>query len=64
MSEWKLLKKLQNSQTNVRYNDFIILIEAFGFKHMRTSGSNSIYKHKDTPSLVNVQNNKGKAISN
>jgi predicted RNA binding protein YcfA (HicA-like mRNA interferase family) len=37
------------------------LIEAFGFRLARTSGSHHIFAHPDIPELVNIQNHRGKA---
>ena len=61
MNKHKLLEKLRNSQKNVQYDDFVILIEAFGFKHDRTKGSHTMYKHTDIPEIMNIQNDQGRA---
>lgn len=37
------------------------LIEAFGFKLSRVSGSHHIFSRSDIPKLVNIQNVKGQA---
>jgi len=34
MNKRKLLEKLENNQKNVNFNDFMDLIEAFGFRQI------------------------------
>ena len=63
MNKRKLLERLQNSSKNVKYNDFVVLIEAFGFRIIRTNGSHNVYEREDVPDMVNIQNDKGKAKS-
>ena len=57
----KLLARLLNNRKNVRYNDFVILVEAFDFRHMRTEGSHNIYKNEAVSEIINIQNEKGEA---
>jgi len=45
----------------VRYEDFITIIEAYGFQHARSGGSHNIYERSDLPEMVNIQNDNGKA---
>jgi predicted RNA binding protein YcfA (HicA-like mRNA interferase family) len=62
MNKRKLLKKLlTGSNKNVRFGDLVALVEAFGFRRARSSGSHHIFEHADVPELLNIQNNKGKA---
>ena len=61
MNKRKLLEKLENSQKNVRYGDFVALIEAFGFRRTRGEGSHEIYRRVGVADIVNIQSNKGKA---
>jgi predicted RNA binding protein YcfA (HicA-like mRNA interferase family) len=61
LNERKLLAKIQSSSKNIRYGDFVRLIEAFGFKRIRGEGSHNIYERKDVPEMVNIQNDNGKA---
>ena len=42
MNKRKLLSSIQNSIKNVRYNDFVILINAYGFKRTRGNGSHDL----------------------
>ena len=61
MNKRKLLARLQNSRKNVRYSDFVTLIEAFGFEYVRTNGSHNVYERKDVPEILNIQEEKGQA---
>ena len=61
MNKRKLLARLQNNCKNIRYNDFVLLAEAFGFKHRRTDGSHNIYKNAAIAEVLNIQEEKGEA---
>jgi predicted RNA binding protein YcfA (HicA-like mRNA interferase family) len=63
MNPRKLLRRLANSQTNVRFSDFTRLVETFGFVLDRHSGtSHRIYKHADFPDArLNLQPVSGEA---
>ena len=61
MNKRKLLEKLENNQKNVHFNDFVALVEAFGFREIRVKGSHHIYERSDVPDMVNIQNDKGQA---
>ena len=61
MSKRKLLEKLINNQKNVRYGDFVTLVEAFGFRRTRGEGSHEVYRRPGVAEIVNVQNDGGKA---
>ena len=61
MNNRKLLAKIQNSSKNIRYGDFVTLIEAFSFRRIRGEGSHNIYERIDVPEMVNIQNEEGKA---
>jgi len=63
MNKRKLLAQLQNSCKNVKYNDFALLVEAFGFKYRRTGGSHNIYKNMVIRESLNLQDEKGEAKS-
>jgi len=60
MSKQKLLKKALAGSKNIRFADMIILVEAFGFRLSRISGSHHIFIHSDVPELVNLQEVDGK----
>lgn len=60
MNRRKLLKRLAaGNLQNVAYSDFIHLMEGFGFRILRVTGSHHIYGRPDVNELVNVQNVKG-----
>ena len=61
MNKRKLLKKILAGRKNVRFDDMVSLVEAFGFRLDRTSGSHHIFEHPNIPEIVNIQNRKGKA---
>jgi predicted RNA binding protein YcfA (HicA-like mRNA interferase family) len=61
MNKRKLLKKILAGSKNIRFDDFVALVEAFGFRQARTNGSHHIFEHPNLPELVNLQNKKGKA---
>jgi predicted RNA binding protein YcfA (HicA-like mRNA interferase family) len=58
----KLLEKILTGSKNVQFDELVGLVEAFGFKLSRISGSHHIFIHPDIPDLVNLQNRKGKAV--
>jgi predicted RNA binding protein YcfA (HicA-like mRNA interferase family) len=61
MKPRKILTKALASPNNLRFGDFMKLVEAFGFELARVSGSHHIFEHLGAPELVNLQNHKGKA---
>ena len=63
LTKQKLLAKIQNNTTSIRYNDFVALIKAYGFKRTHSNGSHEIYRRQDIPDIVNIQNDNGKAKS-
>ena len=62
MNKQKLLTRLQNNCKNVNFNDFLILVEAYSFKHRRTNGSHHIYKNNNIGETLNLQEVKGEAM--
>ncbi|MFL6213868.1 MAG: type II toxin-antitoxin system HicA family toxin [Blastocatellia bacterium] len=61
MNKRKLLKKALAGSNDIRFNDMVSLVEAFGFVLSRTSGSHHIFTHSDVSELVNLQEVNGKA---
>ena len=61
MNKRKLLIKIQNNCKNIRYGDFVLLIEAFKFRRIRGEGSHNVYERIDVPEMVNIQNEEGKS---
>lgn len=61
MKPRKILEKALASTANVSFADMRRLVEAFGFRLSRVSGSHHIFAHADVRELVNLQDVKGKA---
>ena len=61
MNKQKLLLQIHNNHKNVRFGDFVLLIQSFGFKLLRISGSHHIFEHKNINEIINIQNVNGKA---
>ena len=61
MNKRKLLRKILSSPNNVRFQEMVSLIQAFGFHLDRTAGSHHIFVHPDIPELMNLQNVHGQA---
>ncbi|MCD4696956.1 MAG: type II toxin-antitoxin system HicA family toxin [Bacteroidales bacterium] len=61
MKNSKLLEKILGGSKNIHFNDFVNLVENFGFQLSRTKGSHHIFIHKGINELINLQNYKGKA---
>ena len=59
MNKKKLLKKILSGSKNIRFQDMLVLVQAFGFSHVRTQGSHHIFAHPQINELVNLQNVKG-----
>ncbi len=55
----KILEKVLAGSKNISFNDFILLVEGFGFHLSRVSGSHHIFAHPAVKELVNLQNVKG-----
>jgi predicted RNA binding protein YcfA (HicA-like mRNA interferase family) len=55
----KTLTKILAGSKNVNFNDFCLLVEAFGFKLTRVNGSHHIFKSPEVNELINLQNVKG-----
>ncbi|HEX2620305.1 MAG TPA: type II toxin-antitoxin system HicA family toxin [Phototrophicaceae bacterium] len=51
----KLLAKILSGSKNIRFDEFVALLEAFGFVLTRISGSHRIYTHSDVPRSFPVQ---------
>jgi predicted RNA binding protein YcfA (HicA-like mRNA interferase family) len=61
MNKRSLLRSILAGSKNVRFADMVGLVEAFGFRLSRTSGSHHIFVHPDISELVNMQNVQGQA---
>lgn len=62
MKRRKLLKRVSVGQLrNIAFGDMINLVEGFGFRLARTSGSHHIFINPAIPEMVNLQEVKGEA---
>lgn len=61
MSPEKLLRQILEGKKSIRFHDFSLLLEAFGFKLDRKNGSHHIYKREGISEFINIQNFKGEA---
>jgi predicted RNA binding protein YcfA (HicA-like mRNA interferase family) len=61
MTARKILQKAIASPANLRFRDLVRLVEAFGFRLSRTSGSHHIFIHSVVEEAVNIQDVNGKA---
>ena len=61
MNKHKLLEKIYNNTKNVKFNEFISIVEAFGFILTRSTGSHFIYKNPKINQWLNLQSRKGEA---
>jgi predicted RNA binding protein YcfA (HicA-like mRNA interferase family) len=55
----KTLSKVLDGSKNIFFTDFVSLVEGFGFRLSRVSGSHHIFNHPKVKELVNLQNVKG-----
>ena len=55
----KILAKVLRGSKNIAFGDFVLLVEGFGFRLSRVSGSHHIFVHDSVRELVNLQNVKG-----
>jgi HicA toxin of bacterial toxin-antitoxin, len=59
----KLFKKILSGSDNIRFDDVVAVMEAFGFHLKRINGSHHIFKREGIPKLLNLQSCNGKAKS-
>ena len=58
MNKQKLLEKVLSGSKNIRFDDFVRLVEAFGFELSRIRGSHHIFEHPGVPEILNLQNSR------
>ena len=59
MKKRKILEKLLSGSKNIRFDEMVTLLEAFGFSLSRINGSHHIFNHPELPEIINIQNKKG-----
>ncbi len=62
MKKRKLFKKILSRSDNVRFGDFVAVVETFGFRLARVNDSHHIFKRDGIPEVLNLQEREGKAI--
>ncbi len=61
MNKRKLLHRLITNQKNVKFSDLVLILQSFGFKLDRVSGSHHIFLHSKIDEILNIQNVKDEA---
>lgn len=62
MNRRKLLRRLaEGALQSVAFGDLVNLVEGFGFRQQRVSGSHHIFAHPGIPELINLQELHGAA---
>jgi len=56
-----LVRLLQGNLRNVAFGGLVRLLEAFGFREVRVSGSHHIFAHPSIQELANIQDVRGEA---
>lgn len=51
----KTLKKIVDGSKNISFNDFVHLVEAFGFRLDRINGSHHYFVHRTAPTGFPIQ---------
>lgn len=51
----KILKKILSGSKNIRFAEFVALLEAFGLTFERISGSHHIFSHPHIPQAISIQ---------
>ena len=57
----RLLEKARSGSANIRFRDMVSLVEGFGFRESRVTGSHHIFVHPRVREIVNLQDVDGKA---
>lgn len=57
MKAHKLFKKVLAGSKNIRFDDFVTLIIAFGFTLERITGSHRVFSHPNIPQTISAQPN-------
>lgn len=61
MNPHKTLEKILSGSKNIRFADMVRLVQAFGFRLARVSGSHHIFVRSGIPEILNLQNAGGQA---
>jgi hypothetical protein len=61
MTKRKPFAKVLSGSDNIRFDDLVKVVEAFGFHLVRITGSHHIFSHPGIEEMLNLQEKKGKA---
>jgi predicted RNA binding protein YcfA (HicA-like mRNA interferase family) len=61
MKPRKLLQKILSGSKNIKFTEFVHLVEAFGFHLSCIKGSHHMFANPDVDELVNIQDVNGEA---
>jgi len=61
LNKRRLLRKIINNPNNVKFGDFISVVESFGFVLLRTKGSHFVFFNDEIKEMINIQNFKFEA---
>ncbi len=59
MNKRRLLARILAGSKNIRFGDFVSLLEALGFRLARVNGSHHIFHHPQVREPVNIQEVRG-----
>jgi predicted RNA binding protein YcfA (HicA-like mRNA interferase family) len=59
MKKQRLLQKILSNTRNVRFNEMVSLVEAFGFRLSRISSSHHIFTHPELSKSLTYKTPKG-----
>jgi predicted RNA binding protein YcfA (HicA-like mRNA interferase family) len=60
-SEKVFLKIIRGDLKNIKFREIQALVDDFGFKLVRVSGSHHIYTNEEISAIINLQNSNGEA---
>ncbi len=61
MNRRKLLKRILESPHNVRFAEFVDLVQGFSFRLDRVRGSHHLFRRSDISEIINIQDSRGEA---
>ena len=61
MNPEKILRKILEGNKNIRFEEMIALVKAYGFNLSRISGSHHIFVNQEINEIINLQKVKGKS---
>jgi predicted RNA binding protein YcfA (HicA-like mRNA interferase family) len=59
LSRFRFLRLYNREKRKVKVRDLVKLVEADGWRHVRTTGSHRHYKHPSKPNVVTIPGHSG-----